>query len=76
MNEEQQMTSYYAESLSVVSKALLKNNVTGKKHFILKVIKELNDNINIPILNEKTEAKIFESIWEAVESILKKVILK
>ena len=42
MNEEQQMTSYYAESLSVVSKALLKNNVTGKKHFILKVIKELN----------------------------------
>ena len=42
MNEEQQMTSYYAESLSVVSKALLKNNVTAKKHFILKVIKELN----------------------------------
>ena len=36
------MTSYYAESLSVVSKALLKNNVTGKKQFILKVIKELN----------------------------------
>ena len=41
-----------------------------------KVIKELNDNINIPILNEKTEAKIFEAIWESVESILKKVILK
>ena len=36
------MTSYYAESLSVVSKALLKNNVTGKKQFILKIIKELN----------------------------------
>ena len=41
-----------------------------------KVIQELNDNINIPILNEKTEAKIFEAIWEAVEGILKKVILK
>ena len=41
-----------------------------------RVIKELNDNINIPILNEKTEAKIFEAIWESVESILKKVILK
>ena len=41
-----------------------------------KVIKELNDNINIPILYEKTEAKIFEAIWESVESILKKVILK
>ena len=42
MNEEQQMTEYYAESLGVVSKALLKNNVTGKKQFILKIIKELN----------------------------------
>ena len=41
-----------------------------------KVIKELNDNINIPILNEKTEAKIFEAIWDSVEAILKKVILK
>ena len=36
-----------------------------------KVIKELNDNINIPILNEKTEAKIFEAIWDSVEAILK-----
>ena len=42
MNEEQQMTEYYAESLGVVSKSLLKNNVTGKKQFILKIIKELN----------------------------------
>ncbi len=41
-----------------------------------RVIKELNDNINIPILNEKTEAKIFEAIWDSVEAILKKVILK
>ena len=41
-----------------------------------KVIKELNDNINIPILNEKTEAKIFEAIWEVVESVLKRTILK
>ena len=41
-----------------------------------KIIKELNDSINIPILNEKTEAKIFEAIYEAVEAVLKKVILK
>ena len=41
-----------------------------------KIVKELNDNINIPILNEKTEAKIFEAVYEAVESVLKKVILK
>ena len=42
MNEEQQMTQYYADSLSVVSKALLKNNVMGRKQIILKIIKELN----------------------------------
>ena len=41
-----------------------------------KIIKELNDSINIPILNEKTEAKIFEAIYEVVESVLKKIILK
>ena len=41
-----------------------------------KVIKELNENINIPIINEKTEEKILSAIWETVEADLKKVILK
>ena len=39
-------------------------------------VKKLNDNINIPILNEKTEQKIFEGIWEAVEDIARATILK
>jgi len=34
-----------------------------------KVVKGLNDSINIPILNEKTEEKIFEAIWEVVEDV-------
>ena len=41
-----------------------------------KIVKALNDNINIPILNESTDEKIFEAIWESVEEVLKKVILK
>lgn len=41
-----------------------------------KIVKALNDNINIPILNESTEQKIFEGIWESIEDVLKKVILK
>ena len=41
-----------------------------------KIVKELNDNINIPILNEKTEQKIFEAIWESIEAVLKKAVLK
>ena len=41
-----------------------------------KVVKELNDNINVPIINEKTEGKIIEAIYECVEACIKKVILK
>ena len=41
-----------------------------------KVVKELNDNVNIPILNEKTEEKIFIAIYETVEQCVKAAILK
>ena len=41
-----------------------------------KIVKELNANINIPIINEKTEGKIIEAIYEVVESCVKKAILK
>ena len=41
-----------------------------------KIVKELNDDINIPIINEKTEGKIIEAIYEVVESCVKKAILK
>ena len=41
-----------------------------------KVVKELNDNINIPIIGEKTEEKIITAIWETFEAVLKKAILK
>ena len=41
-----------------------------------KIVKELNDNINIPIINEKTEGKIIEAIYETLESVVKGVILK
>ena len=41
-----------------------------------KIVKELNDDINIPILNEKTEGKIFEAIYEVFEACVKKAILK
>ena len=40
-----------------------------------KIVKELNANINIPIINEKTEGKIIEAIYETLESVVKGVIL-
>tara|TARA_R100001594_G_C3899849_1_gene230561 strand:+ start:117 stop:296 length:180 start_codon:yes stop_codon:yes gene_type:complete len=41
-----------------------------------KVIKALNDNINIPIIGEETEEKILTAIYESVEDVVKKAILK
>ena len=42
----------------------------------VELIQKLNDNVDIPILSEKTEEKIFTAIWESVEEVLKDAILK
>tara|TARA_R100000426_G_C4745898_1_gene81400 strand:- start:39 stop:212 length:174 start_codon:yes stop_codon:yes gene_type:complete len=39
-----------------------------------KVVKELNDNVNIPIIGENTEKKIIEAIYETTVAVLKKVL--
>jgi len=41
-----------------------------------KIIKALNDNIDIPIISEKTEAKILGAIYDSVEDVVKAEILK
>jgi hypothetical protein len=41
-----------------------------------KVLKALNDSIDIPIISEKTEGKILESVWNIIEEVLKRAILK
>ena len=41
-----------------------------------KIVKELNDNVNIPIISEKTEEKILGAIYDSVEEVIKKAILK
>ena len=38
--------------------------------------KALNDNIDIPIIGEKTEAKIIAAIWNTIEDVFRKVLLK
>ena len=40
------------------------------------LIASVNKSVNVPMINEKTEAKIFEAIWDSVETVLKKIILK
>lgn len=41
-----------------------------------KILKELNASINIPIIGEKTEAKILDAIWEVIETVLKRVLFQ
>ena len=41
-----------------------------------KLLKALNDSVDIPFISEKTEEKILNAIWSTIEEVLKKAILK
>ena len=41
-----------------------------------KIIDELNKVINIPIIGEEMERKIISNIFEVMETILKKMMIK
>ena len=40
------------------------------------IIDGLNENIDIPIINEKTERKVLEAVYETIESVMKDTLLK
>tara|TARA_A100001011_G_scaffold400735_1_gene518124 strand:- start:201 stop:491 length:291 start_codon:yes stop_codon:yes gene_type:complete len=44
-----------------------------KKEFFDELVKSLNDNIDIPMINEKTEEKVFEGIVNCCILALKKI---
>jgi hypothetical protein len=39
-----------------------------------KILKGLNDSVDIPIIGEKTEAKILDAIYSTIEGVLKNVL--
>ena len=41
-----------------------------------KVVDKWNRDINIPIINEKTEEKILSAMYECVEAVLKTAVTK
>ncbi len=41
-----------------------------------KLQQALNDNIDIPFIGEKTEAKIIDAIWSTIEEVFKAVLIK
>ena len=38
------------------------------------IVKGLNERIDIPIINEKTEEKVLSAIYDVVEEVMKKVL--
>jgi|8_EtaG_2_1085327.scaffolds.fasta_scaffold01613_7 hypothetical protein len=41
-----------------------------------KIVKKLNDNVNIPIINESTEEKVIGYIYDVFTSAVKKALTK
>ena len=44
-----------------------------KKDFKKKFVKELNDSIDVPIIDEKTEKKVLDAIYKLILKTLKKM---
>jgi len=40
-----------------------------------KLIKKVNENIDIPFISEKTEAKILDAVWDSVEDVVKEALI-
>ena len=40
-----------------------------------KLIKRMNENVDIQFISEKTEAKILDAVWDSVEDVVKKALI-
>ena len=40
-----------------------------------KLIARMNENIDIPFISEKTEAKILDAVWDSVEEVVKEALI-
>ena len=41
-----------------------------------KVCKAINDNVDVPLIGEETEAKIIDALYSSVEDVVKEAIIK
>ena len=41
-----------------------------------KMISKMNENVDIPFISERTEAKILDAIWDSVEDVVKDALIK
>tara|TARA_Y100000310_G_scaffold279562_1_gene298755 strand:+ start:220 stop:429 length:210 start_codon:yes stop_codon:yes gene_type:complete len=66
--------------------SLIKDIISANKEVIVdsifdealqeKLVKALNDNVDIPFLTEKTEEKIFNAVYDSIEDIVKATIIE
>ena len=66
--------------------SLIKDVISANKETIVdsifddelqaKIVKALNDNVDIPFLTEKTEEKIFNAVYDSIEDIIKATIVE
>jgi len=55
---------------NLISSYLFNDEMKGK------IVQALNDNIDVPLISEKTEAKIIDALYSSVEEVLKDAINK
>ena len=41
-----------------------------------KLISKMNENVDIPFISEKTEAKILDAVWDSVEDVVKQALIE
>ena len=66
--------------------SLIKDVISANKEAIVdsifdddlqvKLVKALNDNVDIPFLTEKTEEKIFNAVYDSIEDVIKATIIE
>ena len=66
--------------------SLIKDVISANKEAIVdsifdeelqaKVVKSLNENVDIPFLTEKTEEKILNAIYDSIEDVVKATIIE
>ena len=66
--------------------SLIKDVISANKETIVdsifddelqaKIVKALNDNVDIPFLTEKTEEKIFNAVYDSIEDVVKVAIIE
>ena len=41
-----------------------------------KLISKMNENVDIPFISEKTEAKILDAVWDSIEDVVKQALIE